>query len=75
MIYGKILTYKDIEEARKLIGKKVIASDVLRAIENNPSKYQECILLDVIEDEFSFVFKVKYDLSRIAYYQFIREII
>lgn len=32
MIFGKVLTYHDIDEARKLVGKKVVASDVYASI-------------------------------------------
>lgn len=32
MKFGKVLTYKDIDEAKKLIGKKVVASDFYASI-------------------------------------------
>lgn len=38
MKYGKIYTYKDIEEAKKLIGKKVIVSDIYYEIIEEPNK-------------------------------------
>lgn len=30
--FGKVLTYKDIEEAKKLVGKKVICGNYFRII-------------------------------------------
>ena len=69
MKYGKILTYKDIEEAKKLIGKKVICSDALSNIEKNP----ECIgtaTLESIETDFTYLF-----VTSEGTYQFIREVI
>ena len=70
MKYGKVLTYKDAEEARKLIGKKVVGSYCLSKIENYPEKIEPEILTG-IDDELDFIFKAG------DYYgfQFIREII
>ena len=70
MKYGKVLTYKDVEEAEKLIGKKVVGSYCLSKIENYPEKIEPEILTG-IDDEQDFIFEAG------DYYgfQFIREII
>ena len=70
MKYGRVLTYKDAEEAKKLIGKKVVGSYCLSKIENYPEKIEPEILTG-IDDELDFIFKAG------DYYgfQFIREII
>lgn len=70
MKYGKVLTYKDADEARKLIGKKVVGSYCLSKIENYPEKIEPEILTG-IDDELDFIFKAG------DYYgfQFIREVI
>ena len=70
MKYGRVLTYKDAEEAKKLIGKKVVGSYCLSKIENYPEKIAPEILTG-IDDELDFIFEAG------DYYgfQFIREII
>lgn len=65
MKYGKVLTYKDAEEARKLIGKKVIISDNLCAITEIPETRSVSVLKSInCESDYLF-----------DHYQFIREII
>ena len=41
MKFGKVLTYKDIEEAEKLIGKKVLASDFQKIVDKG--EFEELI--------------------------------
>jgi len=39
MKFGKVLTYKDIDEAKRLIGKKVVYSKCFKSINN----FQDCL--------------------------------
>lgn len=66
MKYGRVLTYKDIEEAKKLIGKKVICSNILSNIEKKPKEREPEILEEIIN---------KLGSPFNSCYQFIREII
>ena len=75
MKFGKVLTYKDIDEARRLIGKKVINSDVFKEIDTKadiPASIggRPVILTGVVEGN-PFPFRV----SNGTVYQFIREVI
>ena len=69
MKYGKVLTYKDVEEAKKLIGKEVVCSDYLQDIEEYPEGRVTEVLND-ISDTGNYRFRVTQ-----RYFQFIREII
>lgn len=71
MIFGKVLTYHDIDEARKLVGKKVVCSDCLKNIEDE--KWCSCEILLRLEkvDDFDIPF-IFHNGTR---YQFIREIL
>lgn len=69
MKYGKVLTYKDSEETKKLIGKEVVVSDYLAYIEDHPEKKETAILKDVIPTA-----PYPFATSN-GRYQFIREII
>ena len=69
MKYGKVLTYKDIEEAKKLIGKMVLVSDYLRDI----NECSECVIPAILVE-------VKCEITHLfitskGAYQFIREVI
>ena len=77
MKLGKVLTYRDVNEAKRLIGKRVEYSDNLKAIEESPLESGD-ILLEVIEDSCE-PFRIdtsRYSSQRTIYdYQFIREIL
>lgn len=70
MKYGRVLTYKDAEKAKKLIGEKVVANHCLSKIEKYPEKIEPEILTG-IDDELDFIFEIGDCYS----YQFIREVI
>ena len=75
MKFGKVLTYKDIDEAKRLVGKKVIYSDVLKEIRTKADALasiwgRPVILTEVVEGN-PFPFRV----SNGTVYQFIREVI
>ena len=77
MKFGKVLTYKDIDEAKKLIGKEVIYSDYLGVIESDGCRPGDT-LLAVREDstEPFLVETARYHADREdKAYQFIREIL
>lgn len=69
MKFGKVLTYKDIEEAKKLIEKKVVCSDSFQGIVDYPELGIITILKD-IKSQFTFLFKTSK-----GNFQFIREVI
>ena len=75
MKFGKVLTYKDIDEAEKLIGKKVIPSDTFREIETKAdalaSRWGRPVILTGVVEGKPFPFRV----SNGTVYQFIREVI
>lgn len=50
---GNILTYMDIEEAEKLLGKEVIGSNVFRIINDDKTaeNIKEGILVDILKDD------------------------
>lgn len=70
----KVYTYKDIEEAKKLIGKKVIASDSLQGIEeHNALSTEPCTLCAI--DEYKMLSRRYLTSISTESYQFIREVI
>ena len=76
MKLGKVLTYKDVSEAKKLIGKKVVAADTLFGAENYENLYREAlghggICLQKVVEGNPYPFRV----SNGTVYQFIREVI
>lgn len=71
MTYGKIYTYKDVKEAKKLIGKKVVASDYLAEIDE-PAIKSISILTSVSAKNRLYPFTVRDLFGNI---QFIREVI
>lgn len=77
MKFGKVLTYKDIDEARKLIGKKVIHSDNFKEIETKAdalsSLWSRPAILTGINDTPSAFYP--FSLENNSSSQFIREII
>ena len=77
MKLGRVLTYKNVDEARRLIGKKVVASSTLYEAENDEDQYREaleheniCLLSKVVEGD-PFPFRVSDGMI----HQFIREVI
>ena len=77
MRFGKLLTYHDIEAARKLIGKEVIYSDNLKEIETKAdalsSLWGRPVTLTGVNDAPSAFFP--FSLEDNSSSQFIREII
>lgn len=74
MKLGPVLTYKNADEAEKLIGKRVIASDTLFSAENYEDLYREnkeIRLLSKVFEGNPFPFRI----SNGEEYQFIREVI
>lgn len=69
MKYGRVLTYKDAKEAKKLIGKEVVVSDYLAYIEDHPEWKETAILKDVTRGA-PYPFRTSN-----GNYQFIREVI
>ena len=72
MKYGKAYTYNEVEDAKKLIGKNVLASDSLLVIKEDPV-HAKVVRLVAVTPKISFPFEVHSAVSR--FYQFIREII
>lgn len=73
MRYGKIYTYKDLEEAKTLVGKEVIVSDSLRLITEFPNSCERTELKEISEpsseeDVYFFMSSDEF------YYQFARAI-
>ena len=76
MKLGKVLTYKNVDEAKKLIGKRVVAADTLFGAENYENLYREAlghggICLQKVVEGNPYPFRV----SNGTVYQFIREVI
>ena len=76
MKLGKVLTYKNVDEAKKLIGKRVVAADTLFGAENYENLYREAlgrggICLSKVVEGNPYPFRV----SNGTVYQFIREVI
>ena len=72
MIFGKIYDYRNKEEAKKLIGKKVLASDCLCNMEKTKGSVR--MLLEVSEKDNAHPFLVDIEMMKQIRYQFIREI-
>lgn len=61
MKFGKILTNKDLEEARRYIGQEVIASDLMDdVLKETPAYCLRAILQDVAKHYPDFPFIVKF---------------
>ena len=78
MKFGKVFTYKDVDEAKKLIGKRVVYSNCFKSINN----FQDCLGLAMDFDPLSLNEVSKdtglyypFRLSDGKGFQFIREII
>ena len=75
MKFGPVLTYKDIDEAEKLIGKKVVHSDNFKEIDTKAdilaSRWGRPVILTGVVEGKPFPFRV----SNGSVYQFIREVI
>jgi hypothetical protein len=74
MKFGKVLTYKDIDEAEKLVGKKVVASENFYLIGDEAfcreyAKQFKITLAGARKDLYPFT------VSNSNKYQFIREVI
>ena len=73
MKFGKVLTYKDIDEAKSLIGKRVVASDTLKLIDSDEYCFDSVrrqLTLSVV-NQGSHPFETTQGMSS----QFIREVI
>lgn len=70
MKFGKVLTYKDLDEAKRLIGKKFVASNVLKYISDDKAcqTYERYCLEKIFEATYSF------RMSDGCAYRFIREV-
>lgn len=73
MKLGKIYDYRNKEEARKLIGKRVLATDVLYRLEN-PTENPRIGILNGFSEEKELPFNVELPIVGYGLYQFIREI-
>lgn len=73
MKFGKLLTYKDIDEAEKLIGKKVIHSNTLKDLETRPDKWLRPMVLTGVNKGDSCLYPFR--LLDGTFVQFIREVI
>lgn len=72
MKFGKIYTYENRDEAMKLIGKKVFASDSLVRVHNPTTMFFMLVYIDLCNAEHPFRCKLlDYDFN----FQFIREVI
>lgn len=78
MKFGKVLTYKDVTEAEKLVGKKVVYSNCFKSINN----YQDCLgiandlgllILNEVREDTGLYYP--FWLSAGTVVQFIREVI
>lgn len=78
MIFGKVITYKDIDEAEKLVGKKVVYSNCFKSIND----FQDCLgiakdfgllILNEVRDGSGLYYPFR--LSDGTVFQFIREVI
>ena len=76
MKLGKVLTYKNVDEAKKLIGKRVVAANTLFGAENYENLYREALgrsgicLSKVVEGN-----RYPFRVSNGTVCQFIREVI
>lgn len=73
MKFGKVLTYHDVDEARKLVGKKVVHADSLKYIETRPDKWLRPTILAGVDKGDSCYYPFK--LLDGSFVQFIREVI
>ena len=73
MKFGQVLTYKDIDEAKRLIGKKVVHSDSFKYLETRPDKWLRPTILTGIDEGDSCYYPFK--LLDGSVVQFIREVI
>jgi len=78
MKLGKVLTYKDIDEAKKLVGKKVVYSNCFRSINN----FQDCLgiandlgllILNEVRDGSGLYYPFRLSAGTVV--QFIREVV
>lgn len=74
MKFGKIYSYKNAEEARKLIGKRVVVSDVFYDLEKTTAVSDDIGTLIIIKENSGYPFSVKFYNEDVISYQFIREI-
>lgn len=72
---GKIYDYRNKEEAKKLIGKKVLATDLLYRLENPTEKHPMVGIFKGFADEEGVPFNVALSKVDLCAYQFIREVI
>lgn len=76
MKLGRIYDYSDKEEAKKLIGKKVIASDFLSdLLEEKTAYHRLVVILARITDDNKFSFSTENKDKEYVMFQFIREVI
>ena len=73
MRFGRVLTYKDVAEAEKLIGKKVIHSDSFKYLETRPDKWIRPTILTGIDKGDSCYYPFRLLDGTVV--QFIREVI
>lgn len=73
MRFGRVLTYKDVAEAEKLIGKKVIHSDSFKYLETRPDKWLRPTILTGIDKGDSCYYPFRLLDGTVV--QFIREVI
>lgn len=78
MKFGKVITYKDLDEAEKLVGKKVVYSNCFKSIDN----FQDCLgiamdfgplILNEVREGSGLFYPFR--LSSCTVVQFIREVI
>ena len=78
MKFGKVLTYRDIDEAKKLVGKKVVYSNCFKSINN----FQDCLgiandlgllILNEVREDTGLYYP--FWLEGHSRYQFIREVL
>lgn len=74
MKLGKIYDYRNKEEAKKLIGKKVIASDCLCDIEEGTATFYYLVTLTKISKDNQYPFFTENEGEKDVLFQFIREI-
>ena len=73
MKFGPVLTYIDVDEAEKLIGKKVIHTDSFKYIETRPDKWLRPTILTGVDKGDSCYYPFKLLDGTVV--QFIREVI
>lgn len=74
MKFGKIYTYENRDEAMKLVGKKVIASDSLVRVHNPTTSVLMLVDIDFCDADYPFCCKLN-ALDCSFHFQFIREVI